>query len=60
MTDENAVCFSIIDQPESWKIQTYMSSGGYLTWKQILQGHNAPKARVGDVGVGQGEFLELR
>ena len=38
MNLENAVCFSNIDQPESWKIQTYMSSGGYLTWKKILQG----------------------
>ena len=45
MTDENAVCFSIIDQPESWKIQTYMSSGGYLTWKQILQGQPGNETR---------------
>ena len=45
MNLENAVCFSNIDQPESWKIQTYMSSGGYLTWKKILQGQPGNETR---------------
>jgi len=45
MNLENAVCFSSIDQPESWKIQTYMSSGGYLTWKKILQGQPGNETR---------------
>ncbi len=46
MNLENAVCFSNIDQPESWKIQTYMSSGGYLTWKKILQGQPGNETRI--------------
>ena len=45
MNLENAVCFSNINQPESWKIQTYMSSGGYLTWKKILQGQPGNETR---------------
>ena len=45
MNLENAVCFSNIDQPESWKIQSYMSSGGYLTWKKILQGQPGNETR---------------
>ena len=45
MSLENAVCFSNINQPESWKIQTYMSSGGYLTWKKILQGQPGNETR---------------
>ena len=45
MNLENAVCFSNINQPESWKIQAYMSSGGYLTWKKILQGQPGNETR---------------
>ena len=45
MMHENSICFSNINQPESWKIQTYMSSGGYLTWKKILQGQPGNETR---------------
>ena len=45
MSLENAVCFSNINQPESWKIENYMASGGYLQWKKILQGQPGDKAR---------------
>ena len=42
---ENSICFSNINQPESWKIENYMASGGYLQWKKILQGQPGEKAR---------------
>ena len=45
MRHENSICFSNIHQPESWKIENYISSGGYLQWKKILQGQPGDKAR---------------
>ena len=45
MKHENSICFSNIHQPESWKIENYISSGGYLQWKKILQGQPGDKAR---------------
>ena len=45
MKHENSICFSNIHQPESWKIENYMASGGYLQWKKILQGQPGDKAR---------------
>jgi len=42
---ENSICFSNIHQPEPWKIENYISSGGYLQWKKILQGQPGDKAR---------------
>ncbi len=45
MRHENSICFSNIHQPESWKIENYMASGGYLQWKKILQGQPGDKAR---------------
>ena len=45
MMHENSICFSNIHQPESWKIENYMASGGYLQWKKILQGQPGDKAR---------------
>jgi len=45
MRHENSICFSNIHQPESWKIENYVASGGYLQWKKILQGQPGGKAR---------------
>ena len=45
MRHENSICFSNIHQPDSWKIENYISSGGYLQWKKILQGQPGEKAR---------------
>ena len=45
MRHENSICFSNIHQHESWKIENYMASGGYLQWKKILQGQPGDKAR---------------
>ena len=36
MNELNQVVFSNIDEQESWTIDSYIASGGYEAWKNIL------------------------
>ena len=33
---QNLVCFEPLHLPESWKLSTYQTIGGYQAWKKIL------------------------